>query len=65
MVLEDVEDPIDGLDKDLHNISTRTGKISPLTVPDGGVVLNRPRPTLGCSAHDDDDDDKRADDDFT
>jgi hypothetical protein len=33
------------------------GKISPLTVPDGGVVLSRPRPTLGCSAHDDDDDD--------
>jgi hypothetical protein len=28
-----------------------------LTVPDGGVVLSRPRPTLGCSAHDDDDDD--------
>jgi hypothetical protein len=27
----------------------------PLTVPDGGVVLSRPRPTLGCSAHDDDD----------
>jgi hypothetical protein len=34
-----------------------TGKISPLTVPNGGVVLSRPRPTLGCSAHDDDDDD--------
>jgi hypothetical protein len=33
-----------------------TGKISPLTVPDGGVVLSRPRPTLGCSTHDDDDD---------
>jgi hypothetical protein len=26
-----------------------------LTVLDGGVVLSRPRPTLGCSAHDDDD----------
>jgi hypothetical protein len=26
-----------------------------LTVPDGGVVLSRPRPTLGCSTHDDDD----------
>jgi hypothetical protein len=25
-----------------------------LTVPDGGVVLSRPRPILGCSAHDDD-----------
>jgi hypothetical protein len=24
-----------------------------LTVPDGGAVLSRPRPTLGCSAHDD------------
>jgi hypothetical protein len=35
-----------------------TGKISPSTVPDGGVVLSRPRPTLGCSAHDDDDDEK-------
>jgi hypothetical protein len=31
------------------------GKTSPLTVPDGGVVLSRPRPTLGCSAHDGDD----------
>jgi hypothetical protein len=44
----------------LKKISTtsvlETGKISPLTVPDGGVVLSRPRPTLGCSAHDDDDD---------
>jgi hypothetical protein len=44
----------------LKNISTtsvlETGKISPLTFPDGGVVLIRPRPTLGCSAHDDDDD---------
>jgi hypothetical protein len=29
-------------------------KISPLTFPDGGVVLSRPRPTLGCSTHDDD-----------
>jgi hypothetical protein len=28
-----------------------------LTVPDGGVVWSRPRPTLGCSAHDDDNDD--------
>jgi hypothetical protein len=27
-----------------------------LTVPDGGAVLSRPRPTLGCSTHDDDDD---------
>jgi hypothetical protein len=58
MVLEDVEDPsCDGL-MDLKKISTAsvlgTGKISPLTVPDGGVVLSRPRPTLGCSAHDDD-----------
>jgi hypothetical protein len=26
-----------------------TEKISPLTVRDGGVVLSRPRPTLGCS----------------
>jgi hypothetical protein len=34
-----------------------TGKISPLTVSYGGVVLSRPRPTLGCSAYDDDDDD--------
>jgi hypothetical protein len=25
-----------------------------LTVPDGGVVLSRPRLTLGCSDHDDD-----------
>jgi hypothetical protein len=37
---------------DLKKISTtsvlETGKISPLTVPDGGVVLSRPRPTLGC-----------------
>jgi hypothetical protein len=42
----------------LKKISTtsvlETGKISPLTVPDGGVVLSRPRPTLGFSAHDDD-----------
>jgi hypothetical protein len=61
MVLEDVEDPsYDGL-TDLRKISTtsvlESGKISPLTVLDGGVVLSRPRPTLGCSAHDDDDDD--------
>jgi hypothetical protein len=45
----------------LKKISTTsvldTGKISPLTVPDGGVVLSWPRPTLGRSAHDDDDDD--------
>jgi hypothetical protein len=44
----------------LKKISTTsvlgTGKISPLTVPDGGVVLSRPSPTLGCSTHDDDDD---------
>jgi hypothetical protein len=58
MILEDVEDPsCDGL-IGLKKISTtsvlETGKISPLTVPDGGVVLSRP--TLGCSAHDDDDD---------
>jgi hypothetical protein len=61
MVLEDVEDQsCDGL-MGLRKISTtsvlETGKISPLTVPDEGVVLSRPRPTLGCSAHDDDDDD--------
>jgi hypothetical protein len=60
MALEDVKDPsCDGL-MGLKKISTtsvlETGKISPLTVPDGGVVLSRPRPTLGCSAHDDDDD---------
>jgi hypothetical protein len=60
MVLEDVEDPsCDGL-MGLKKISTtsvlETGKISPLTVPDGGVVLSRPRPTLVCSTHDDDDD---------
>jgi hypothetical protein len=61
MVLEDVEDPsCDGL-MGLKKISTtsvkETGKISPLTVPDGGVVLSRPRLlTLGCNAHDDDDD---------
>jgi hypothetical protein len=60
MVLENVEDPsFDGL-MGLKKISTtsvlETGKISPLTVPDGGVVLSRPRPTLGCSAHDDDED---------
>jgi hypothetical protein len=61
MVLEDVEDPsCDGL-MGLKKISItsvlETGKISPLTVPDAGVVLSRPRLTLGCSAHDDDDDD--------
>jgi hypothetical protein len=59
MVLEDVEDPsCDGL-MGLKKISTtsvlETGKISPLTVPDGSVVLSRPTPTLGCSTHDDDD----------
>jgi hypothetical protein len=59
MVLEDVEDPsCDGL-MGLKKISTtsvlETGKISPLPIPDGGVVLSRPRPTLGCSTHDDDD----------
>jgi hypothetical protein len=58
MVLEDVEDPsCDGL-MGLKNISTtsvlETGKISPLTVPDGGVVFSRSRPTLGCGTHDDD-----------
>jgi hypothetical protein len=52
-----VEDPSwDGL-MGLKKISTtsvlETGKISPLTVPDGGVVLSRRRPTLGCSTHDD------------
>jgi hypothetical protein len=60
MVLEDVEDPsCDGL-MGFKKISTtsvlETGKISPFTVPDGGVVLSRPKPTLGCSTHDDDDD---------
>jgi hypothetical protein len=56
---------IDGLEKDLHNISIETGKISPLIVPDGGVVLSRPRPTLGCITHvDDDDDDDTAMDQF-
>jgi hypothetical protein len=61
MVLEDVEDPCCNGLMGLKKISTtavlETGKISPLTVPDGGVVLSRPRPTPGCSAHDDDDDD--------
>jgi hypothetical protein len=60
MALEDVEDPsCDGF-MGLKKISTtsvlETGKISPLTVPDGGVVLSRPRRTLGCSTHDDGDD---------
>jgi hypothetical protein len=59
MVLEDVKDPsCDGL-MGLKKISTtsvlETGKISHFTVPDGGVVLSRPRTTLGCSTHDDDD----------
>jgi hypothetical protein len=45
MVLEDVEDPsCDGL-MGLKNISTtsvlETGKISPFTVPDGGVGLEQ------------------------
>jgi hypothetical protein len=44
---------IDGLEKDLHNISIRNWKNIALTVPDGGVVSSRPRPTLGCSIHDD------------
>jgi hypothetical protein len=57
MALEDVEDPsCDGL-MGLKKISTtsvlETGKISPFTVPNGSVFLSRPRPTLGCSAHDD------------
>jgi hypothetical protein len=60
MVLEEVKDPsCDGL-MGLKKISTsvlETGKISPLTVPDGGIVLSRPRTTLGCSTHGDDDDD--------
>jgi hypothetical protein len=47
----------------LKKISTtsvlETGKISPLTVPDGGVVFCRPRPTLGWCAHDDDDEIRR------
>jgi hypothetical protein len=57
MLLEDVEDP-DGLMglKEISRTSVlETEKISPLTVPDGGVVLSRRRPTLGCSAHNDDD----------
>jgi hypothetical protein len=45
----------DGLEKDLHNISIRNRKTIALTVLDEGVVLSRPRPSLGCSAHDDDD----------
>jgi hypothetical protein len=44
---------IDGLEKKSTTSVLETGKISPLTVHDGGVVLIRPRPTLGCSAHDD------------
>jgi hypothetical protein len=47
----------DGLEKISTTSVLETGKISPLTVPDGGVFLSRPRPTLSCSAHDDDDDD--------
>jgi hypothetical protein len=60
MILEDVEDPscdgLMGLKKISRTSVLETGKISPLTVPDGGVVLSRPRSTLGCRAHDDDDD---------
>jgi hypothetical protein len=67
MVLEDVEDPSSDGSMGLKKISTtsvlETGKISPLTVPVGGVVLSRPRPALDCSAHDDDDDDDDVDDD--
>jgi hypothetical protein len=60
MAVEDVEDPsCNGL-MGLKKISTtsvlETEKISLLTVPDGGVVLSSPQPTLGCSAHDDYDD---------
>jgi hypothetical protein len=48
---------IDGLQKYLHNISIRNWKNIALDrSPDGSAVLSRPRPTLGCSAHDDDDD---------
>jgi hypothetical protein len=46
---------IDGLEKISTTSVLETGKISPLTVPDGGVVLSRPRPTLSCSTNDDDD----------
>jgi hypothetical protein len=57
MILEDVEDPsCDGSKKISTTSVLETGNISPLTVPDLGVVLSRPRPTLGCSTHDDDDD---------
>jgi hypothetical protein len=45
-----------GLEKISTTSVLETGKILPLTVPDGGVVLSRPRTTLGCSAHDYDDD---------
>jgi hypothetical protein len=58
MALEDVEDTNCDRLMGFKKISTtsvlETGKISPLTVPDGGVVLSRPRPTLGCTTHDDD-----------
>lgn len=58
MVQEDVEDPscdrLMGLEKISTTSVLETGKTSPLTIPDGGVILNRPRPTVGCSAHDDD-----------
>jgi hypothetical protein len=41
----------------LHNISIRNWKNIALDRSlDGGAVLSRPRPTLGCSANDDDDD---------
>jgi hypothetical protein len=43
-----------GMKKISTKLILKTGKISLLTVPDGGVVLSRPRPTLGCSTHDDD-----------
>jgi hypothetical protein len=69
MVLEDVEDPscdgLMGLKKISRTSVLGTGKISPLTVPDGGVVLSRPRPTLGCSTHDDDDDDDWSQNSYT
>jgi hypothetical protein len=57
MVLEDVEDPscdgLTGLKKISKTSVLETVKISPLTVPDGGVILGRPRPTQGCSTHND------------